>query len=334
MYSSDTSYNGPFREHLSSYICEKRRLGCKYVAEEDIAHKFDEMSIQYDCSNGVPQRLADDFTCLQPNWKETTQKRRISFMINFARYLANHDIPSALPDRAALHSAHESFKPYIFTHEQISKIFEMADQIHPTLKMSHVFYPVLLRTLYCTGIRIGEALNLTIEDVDLSARLLHIQNPKNKQDRMLPISESLTAYLAWYKTTIHPIYQEKDLFFMTNGHKHYHAGNCNVYFVSLIKRMGIPYRGYKNRGPSIHSLRHTFCVHSLGKMLQEDVPNGVAIKLLSSYMGHQTLSSTGRYLQLTAEAFPELTKRIESMYGNIFPKIEFNPDEVKMPYEE
>ena len=98
--------------------------------------------------------------------------------------------------------------------------------------------------------------------------------------------------------------------------------------------MNIPYRGYKNRSASIHSLRHTFCVHSLEKMLHDGIPNGVALKLLSCYMGHQSLSATGRYLQLTAEAFPDLTQKIESMYGDVFPKVEFLPEEVKMPYEE
>lgn len=180
----------------------------------------------------------------------------------------------------------------------------------------------------------AEAINLTMQDVDLNAGTISVKDPKNRHDRMLPISGSLETYLQWYKEKIHPIYHDEEPFFMTNNHGRYHAGNCNVFFVSLIKRMNIPYNGYKNRGASIHSLRHTFCVHSLEKMLNNDIPNGVALKLLSCYMGHQSLSATGRYLQLTAEAFPNLTKRIESMYGDVFPKVEFLPEEVKMPYEE
>ena len=332
--SADFKFKGPFQTELAAYISEKRRLGCKYVAEEEIACAFDVLSTDYDCSNGVPKALVDEFTRLKPNWKETTQKKRISFMLNFSRYLINHDINSALPDKAALHSVQESFKPYIFTHEQISHIFEMADQICPSHKKSHIFYPVFLRLLYCTGLRDGEALNLTMQDVDLDAMKISVKDTKNRHDRVLPIDASLVKYLKWYKEQIHGVYHDEDLFFLTNNHKHYHTGNCNVFFVSLIKRMNIPYRGYKNRSASIHSLRHTFCVHSLEKMLHDDIPNGVALKLLSCYMGHQSLSATGRYLQLTAEAFPDLTQKIESMYGDVFPKVEFLPEEVKMPYEE
>ena len=117
MCRSDKDYSGPFSLQLREYIDEKRRLGCKYTAEEEIAHKFDELSMIYDCTNGVSQQLANDFTKLQPNWKITTQKRRISFMMNFGRYLINHDIEATLPEKACLHSAYGSFKPYIFTKE-------------------------------------------------------------------------------------------------------------------------------------------------------------------------------------------------------------------------
>jgi hypothetical protein len=68
-------------------------------------------------------------------------------------------------------------------------------------------------------------------------------------------------------------------------------------------------------------------------MLSDGIPNGVALALLSNYMGHQSLSATGQYLQLTAEAFPDLTERIESMYGDVFPEVVFPGKEVLTDYE-
>ena len=50
-------------------------------------------------------------------------------------------------------------------------------------------------------------------------------------------------------------------------------------------------------------------------------------------MGHQSLSATGRYLQLTAEAFPDLVEKIEEATKDIFPVIA-PLEEVRMPYEE
>lgn len=171
-------------------------------------------------------------------------------------------------------------------------------------------------------------------DVDLEGRVICVADPKNHKDRHLPIGGSLAEYCSWYCSKIHPVSHGEDRFFLSNrGDGHYSRNNIQVYFNTLICRMGIPYYGYKGGGPHLHCLRHTFCVHSLEKMLREDVPHSVALPLLSAYMGHRSLSATGRYLQLTAEAFPDLTERLENMYGDIFPR--FEPvKEIRMPYED
>lgn len=334
MSEKTPEYLGPFAVHLRSFIDEKRLLGCRYMEEERLAHKFDYMSMEYDSNGGLSPELVNAFIKYQPNWQATTQKRRISFLQNFGCYLLNHDVQAFLPGYEALRSAAVNFKPYIFSHEEIDGLFRLSDQIHPNYRQSHIFYPVLFRVLYGTGIRISEALQLTMADVDLKERVICVVDPKNHKDRHLPIGGSLAEYCSWYCSKIHPVFHGEDLFFLSNrGDGHYSRNNVQVYFSTLICRMGIPYYGYKGGGPHLHCLRHTFCVHSLEKMLREDVPHSVALPLLSAYMGHRSLSATGRYLQLTAEAFPDLTERLENMYGDIFPR--FEPvKEIRMPYED
>jgi hypothetical protein len=68
-------------------------------------------------------------------------------------------------------------------------------------------------------------------------------------------------------------------------------------------------------------------------MLNDGIPNGVALQLLSAYMGHGSLSATAKYLQLTSEAYPDLLRKMEEAYTDIFPVIE-PLDKVRMPYEE
>lgn len=327
-------YLGPFAIQLQAFIDEKKFLGCRYTEEERLAHKFDDMSMEYDCSGGLSPELVNAFIKYQPNWQATTQKRRISFLQNFGCYLLNHDVQAFLPGYGALRASTVNFKPYIFSHKEIDELFCLSDRIHPNYRQSHIFYPVLFRVLYGTGMRISEALHLTMRDVNLDEKVIRVVDPKNHKDRHLPISSSLAEYCFWYCSKIHPVYHEDDLFFLSNrGDGHYSRNNIQVYFNTLIRRIGIPYHGYKGGGPYLHCLRHTFCVHSLEKMLRENIPHGTALQLLSAYMGHRSISATGRYLQLTAEAFPDLTEKIESMYGNIFPKFE-PAKEIKMPYED
>lgn len=79
----------------------------------------------------------------------------------------------------------------------------------------------------------------------------------------------------------------------------------------------------------MHNLRHTYCVHSMENMLRNGIPHEVALPLLMTYMGHSSLSATGRYLKLTAEAFPDLVQQINQIYSKIIPSLE-----VKTEYED
>lgn len=332
--SEDKVYQGPFARQLQAFIEEKRSLGCRYKEEERLSFTFDQLSLKFNCSEGLTAELAHAFTEYQPNWQATTQKRRISFIQNFGEYLLRHDISAFRSGYTAMRNMQAEFKPYIFSRTEIDQLLSRADSIHPNCRNSHIFYPVLFRVLYGTGMRISEALTLTMEDVDLRKQTLRIVNPKNHKDRLLPISDSIAEYCKWYQRNIHPVYHKKDLFFMSNRDTgRYSRNNIQIFFSRMIADIGISTRGYKGGGPHLHCLRHTFCVHSLEKMIRDGIPHGIALQLLCSYMGHQSLSATGRYLRLTAEAFPDLVEKIEEATKDIFPVI--TPlEEVRMPYEE
>ena len=70
-------------------------------------------------------------------------------------------------------------------------------------------------------------------------------------------------------------------------------------------------------------------MHSLEAMLRNGTSHQVALPLLMTYMGHSSLSATGRYLKLTAEAFPDLAGQISRIYAHIIPDLE-----VKTEYED
>ena len=96
-----------------------------------------------------------------------------------------------------------------------------------------------------------------------------------------------------------------------------------------ISDCGIMHGNKSDGGPHLHNLRHTFCVHSLEAMLRNGIPHQVALPLLMTYLGHSSLSATGRYLKLTAEAFPDLVDQINRIYADIIPDLE-----VKTEYED
>ena len=92
------------------------------------------------------------------------------------------------------------FCPYIFTHEEIRRLFEVVDHLpywgrYPKY---HLIYPMLLRILYGCGLRLNEALLLKTGDVDTTLGVLYLSNTKNGSQRCVPMSVSLWKYVDYY----------------------------------------------------------------------------------------------------------------------------------------
>lgn len=328
--SKKKTFNGPLSAHMKDFLNEKRALGYKYEEEERLLLVLDGMSIGVDCSEGLPKELCLSFIERQPNWRQGTQESRISLIRIFGEYLVRHGIPAYLVDYTMVTNQHEDFKPYIFTHQQISDIFAVADAIRPCYANSHIFYPTVLRVQYGCGLRISETLGLRMRDVDMDGKILHVINAKNNKDRDVPVSNSVMEYLKWYSGKIHPIYDADAYFFKSRrGTGHYEKTTVNHYFREILFACGIMHGKKGDGGPHLHNLRHTFCVHSLEAMLRNGTSHQAALPLLMTYMGHASLSATGRYLKLTAEAFPDLVSQISEIYADIIPDLE-----VKTEYED
>jgi integrase/recombinase XerD len=323
-------FTGPLAGYLRGLLEEKHSLGFKYDEQARQMSVLDEMSKQYDCSEGLPKELCLAFVERQPNWRQATQEGRVSLIRILAEYMIRHDAPAYLINNNIVTNQHEDFKPYIFTHKQIADIFAVADKIKPNSVNSHTFYPTILRVQYGCGLRISETLGLRMKDVDFNNQVLHVINAKNNKDRDIPVSDSVIEYMKWYNRRIHPAYAPEDYFFKSRfGSGHYEKTAVNHYFRDILFDCGIKHGGKNDGGPHLHNLRHTFCVHSLEAMLRDGIPHQSALPLLMTYMGHSSLSATGRYLKLTAEAFPKLVQQINRIYGEIMPDLE-----VKTEYED
>jgi integrase/recombinase XerD len=90
-------------------------------------------------------------------------------------------------------------------------------------------------------------------------------------------------------------------------------------FRKLLLQCGIPHAG-RGTGPRIHDLRHTFAVHTLLRWYRNGEDLDAKLPLLATYLGHQHLSGTQRYLHLTAELFPEITARLDAVFGEVIPR--------------
>lgn len=72
-------------------------------------------------------------------------------------------------------------------------------------------------------------------------------------------------------------------------------------------------------GPRIHDLRHLFCIESARLQANNGSNFYTILPVLATYVGHNNIASTGRYLRLTAEMYPEIMSKTEDVCEYIFP---------------
>lgn len=167
----------------------------------------------------------------------------------------------------------------------------------------------LYAVLYCTGMRVSEALSLELSNVSLIECTVLVTETKNGRQRLLPISKSLSLKCGEYlskRSGCHNAY------FFDSGSDH-HNGKISTntayrYFRKLMEDAGIPHRGRGN-GPRLHDIRDTFAVHSLQQLIEQGGDINANLEYLSLYMGHHSIYETQDYLWLTEELAEDMLSR-------------------------
>ena len=270
-------------------------------------------------SNSLSQELIDAWWKRTPFEGGKTWYYRISIMKQLSSYFVARDMPCASPNVSS-----ESFRikstfiPYIFTRDEIRCIFQAADAIVPPAYRPNrgKAASLLFRMLYSCGLRIGEALNLTFQDVDMERNVIIVKEGKGNVDRYVPMSQELSNRCRIYGKDLIPAPTETDFFFSAPDGGKYSRAAISGMWSEILRKANIP---KTDNGPRIHDLRHTFCVHCLKRWVDNGENVNSLLPVLSSYLGHVHLSSVNRYLRLTADVFPDITKAVERYLGNIIP---------------
>ena len=316
--------HGIYAGLIRQYIAHKRSLGFKIEDIEERLRRFDRLTIvRGESSIGISQELFDQWAIRLPEESDANRYSRISILRQFSVYLQMIGYNSYIPKLPKYKS---TFTPHIFTKAEIASIFQASDKLF--LKRKYMYsqlcvMPTLLRMLYSTGLRIGEALNLKHRDVNLDKEYLVLRHCKNGQDRVVPISKSLAEVCKDYY-----IYKQKQLIDTDAGTYFFTALNGNrcqtntiyEHFRTVLYKASISHGG-RGVGPRMHDLRHTFCVKALLKMSEAGMDLYYSMPILSTYIGHQSVEATNKYVRITSEMYPDLLYKLNGAYKYVFPEI-------------
>lgn len=244
-----------------------------------------------------------------------------SHLRQFFKYLYQRGIRLPIPENPIFKT---DYKAYVFSEDEVKKFIWKCDDLYEeTGQLRFVTYSVLLRLVYSCGLRISEALKLKKEDIDFFQNTIFISETKNCKERLVPFTDELGLILNGYITNV--VGDNQYLFTSRkNSSKPYTPRWAQLFFEEIAKHLqmdAILKDSGSPKGNSIHSLRHTFAVHSLQKLIDKSKDPYTFMPFLSYYMGHENILGTQQYIHLANENSIYIENVMKEYNDDIFPEV-------------
>lgn len=308
------------REAVHDYINLRRNLGYKLVRTEYELLRFASFMEQRQTSH-ITQNLALEWAQL-PNGQPAWWNARLTMVRGFARHHHATDPRTEIPTPDLLPTKPRRAKPYIYSSEQINSLLQAARDMTGPKKLYNwmsTVYVCLFGLLTVTGMRLGEALGLALDDADLEAGVLTIRDSKCDRTRLIPLHDSAIKALGDYVEQRGHHFTDQsvaDNLFVSSRGTAMHHQNVQQMFRVLSYRTGLR-KAESGRGPRIHDFRHTFAVRTMQNWYRQEIDPETMLPVLSTYLGHVCVSHTYWYLDNSPELMQEAMKRLDSRWEDM-----------------
>ena len=314
----ENSFSGIFKEEFENFIYFKKSLGQYTKVEEKKIYEFIELNnflntykLDTIC---ITEEMVNEYINSNNNLSVSTKHIKECNLRQFSKFLINQGYKNIYVKNDSEVKMPRDFIPYVFTDNEITQIFYKLDNDDSKDSIKD-FYKTFFRLLYCTGLRVGEALRLKIEDVDLINNVITVYSGKGNVSRMVPFKESLGLYLKKYKKNY---VSESTIYFFESPKGGIRSSSAirtyfNKHVLDGLELKKHTQNGHK-RGVCIHTFRHTFACNALDQMIKKGKDPYCALPYLSFYMGHTSIVNTELYLRMTLDRYDEIIEKNHQIY--------------------
>ena len=312
-----------FADAIHEFIEQKNAIGYPYKHSSIILARFDDMvAKEFPADVTITKAMCDAWIKKYENLHQNTLTRNVTPVRQLAKYMngigkAAYVIPSYVGRKQLKYPAH------IYTMQEKVAFFHSVDQCKSFVKNSptkHYVVPVIFRLMYCCGLRESEALNLSVNDVDLQDGKITIRESKGWRARNVFMSDEMLNQCRQYNDAISKISPERTAFFPNKDGKVLSYRTLNKWFHEFWDILPESKKeSASNACP--HSFRHTFAVDRLNSWVREGKDINAMYMYLSEYMGHLNYRATDYYLHLVSEFYPDLEDMLSNMNKNILPEV-------------
>lgn len=330
-------YKSTLTSYMNGFIELKEASGVNNLRAKWILLEIDKFYLENNITvSTITSDIISEWRKTRTNDCNRTLYAKYSVWSQLARFMCRQGQECYIPQMTTHRGLKDCFTPYIFTHEQIDAIMEKSTEMklydrHTSCVMYVI--PTIIRLMYSTGLRVSETLSIMNMDVHIKEHYVHIKKTKNGSERLVPLSDNMSSVLEQYiyyrnKMPIKNVAADDSLLFIKMDGTPCHAGSIYTRFRWILKECGIPHYG-NHHGPRVHDLRHTFAVHAFEQMERNGIDLYAGMPIISTCLGHKSLSATEQYVRLTYEMYPALAERCTPINAFIYPKVRKG-----VPYED
>ena len=214
----------------------------------------------------------------------TTIARRISTIKNFYSFLEGENIVKGIISEEIIIPKKEHHLPQVLSEEEVNALLKAPDL--STEKGIKEY--AILDILYSCGLRVSEAVNLQINQINEQEGIINILG-KGKKQRIVPIRKEALKALKRYISEVrneHLVIDKKIVFLDKKGKKMSRQAIYNI-----VKENAKKAEIKKEIHP--HTLRHSFATHLLD--------NGADLRVVQELLGHTKIGTTQIYTHVTAK---------------------------------
>lgn len=179
--------------------------------------------------------------------------------------------------------------------KKLPEVMSMAEVAALLQSIKNLKHRTLLSLVYAGGLRIGEALSLTLRDIDSKRMMLHLKNAKGKKDRYVPLSPKIFELIRTY----YKAYIPKNYLFEGATGGQYDPSSARAIFHRAVASAGI------HKHVTLHTLRHSYATHLL--------ESGTDIRLIQELLGHNDPKTTMIYTHVSTSSLQKIENPFDKL---------------------
>jgi integrase len=308
---------GPLGKKIQEFIDFKHSSGFSYKTASTVLYNFERFCIKNNFNDTiVTKKLMDAWSIQRITEGINSKINRIQIVNSFSVHLQRLGYDSYV--RSCKGSKNKKLV-HILSDEELKSLFLEIDVLRKGRTWMKYTYPVILRLIYCCGLRIDEACHIRINDWDHDNNKVTIIGGKNKKDREIYLADDVNLMMQEYNKKIANYFPTRIWFFQgSNAHSHIAHFSVRKVFNEAWERT--PYSNKVEKKPTVHCLRSTFVVNTVRRWMEEGKDVNTLYPYLSKYLGHKGINETQWYLQFVVYHYPLVLKKLE-FTNSIIPEL-------------